>query len=173
MGVEVPRSESDKPARRYDELFSLMSNVERYYRDALRDNQPAVDYLKARGIDGPTAKRFGIGFAPGGWSNVLDKFGTTQEAAERLLATGLIIRKDNGQHYDRFRERIIFPIRDSRGRTVGFGGRALGDGEPKYLNSPETVLFHKGRELYGLYEARQHPDQRIPGYGRRHRCAGR
>ena len=155
MGVEVPRSESDKPARRYDELFSLMSNVERYFRDALRDNQPAVDYLKARGIDGPTAKRFGIGFAPGGWSNVLDKFGTTREATERLLATGLIIRKDNGQHYDRFRERIMFPIRDSRGRTVGFGGRALGDGEPKYLNSPETVLFHKGRELYGLYEARQ------------------
>lgn len=164
MGVEVPRSESDKPARRYDELFSLMSNVERYFRDALRDNQPAVDYLKARGIDGPTAKRFGIGFAPGGWSNVLDKFGTTREAAERLLATGLIIRKDNGQHYDRFRERIIFPIRDSRGRTVGFGGRALGDGEPKYLNSPETVLFHKGRELYGLYEARQalrHIDQLV------------
>lgn len=85
----------------------------------------------------------------------MDKFGTTGEATERLLAAGLIIRKDNGSHYDRFRDRIIFPIRDSRGRTIGFGGRALGDGEPKYLNSPETVLFHKGRELYGLYEARQ------------------
>ena len=76
-------------------------------------------------------------------------------ATERLLATGLIIAKDNGQHYDRFRDRIMFPIRDARGRTIGFGGRILGDGEPKYLNSPETVLFHKGRELYGLYEARQ------------------
>ncbi|NIL94626.1 MAG: DNA primase [Woeseiaceae bacterium] len=155
MGVNVPRNESDKPARRYDELFSLMSNVERHYRECLRDHAEAVDYLKQRGIDGATAKRFGIGFAPDGWSNVLDKFGATKEATERLLATGLIIRKDNGQHYDRFRERIMFPIRDTRGRTVGFGGRALGDGEPKYLNSPETVLFHKGRELYGLYEARQ------------------
>jgi DNA primase len=155
MGVEVPRDESDKPARRYDELFSLMSSVENHWRNGLRDNQAAVDYLKQRGIDGSTAKRFGIGFAPDGWSNVLDKYGKSPEAIERLLATGLIIRKDNGKHYDRFRERIIFPIRDARGRTIGFGGRAIGDGEPKYLNSPETVLFHKGRELYGLYEARQ------------------
>ena len=102
-----------------------------------------------------TAKRFGIGYAADGWSNVLDKFGKSDEATERLLATGLIIRKDNGKHYDRFRDRIMFPIRDTRGRTIGFGGRVMGDGEPKYLNSPETVLFHKGRELYGLYEARQ------------------
>ncbi len=155
MGVEVPRSESDRPARRYDELFSLMANVEQHWQGRLRDNPVAVDYLKQRGIDGATAKRFGIGYAPDGWSNVLDKFGKSPEATERLLATGLIIRKDNGKHYDRFRERIMFPIRDPRGRTIGFGGRALGDGEPKYLNSPETVLFHKGRELYGLYEARQ------------------
>ena len=155
MGVEVPRSESDRPARRYDELFSLMANVEQHWQGQLRDNPVAVEYLKQRGIDGATAKRFGIGFAPDGWSNVLDKFGKSPEATERLLATGLIIRKDNGKHYDRFRERIMFPIRDPRGRTIGFGGRALGDGEPKYLNSPETVLFHKGRELYGLYEARQ------------------
>ena len=155
MGVDVPRDESDKPARRYDELFSLMTNVETHWRNALRENPTAVDYLKQRGIDGSTAKRFGIGFAPDGWSNVLDKYGKSPESIERLLATGLIIRKDNGKHYDRFRERIMFPIRDARGRTIGFGGRAIGDGEPKYLNSPETVLFHKGRELYGLYEARQ------------------
>jgi len=155
MGVEVPRDESDRPARRYDELFSLMSSVETHWHNCLRDNTAAVDYLKQRGIDGATAKRFGIGFAPDSWSDVLDKFGKTPEAAERLLATGLIIRKDNGKHYDRFRDRIMFPIRDARGRTIAFGGRALGDGEPKYLNSPETVLFHKGRELYGLYEARQ------------------
>jgi len=155
MGVEVPRNESDQPAQRYDELFSLMSSVENHWRNALRDNSNAVDYLKHRGIDGSTAKRFGIGYAPDGWSNVLDKFGKSPEATERLLATGLIIRKDNGQHYDRFRDRIMFPIRDARGRTIGFGGRALGNGEPKYLNSPETVLFHKGRELYGLYESRQ------------------
>jgi len=155
MGVEVPRSESDRPARRYDELFSLMSSVEQHWQNCLRDTPVAVDYLKQRGIDGATAKRFGIGYAADNWSDVLDKFGKTPEAAERLLATGLIIRKDNGKHYDRFRDRIMFPIRDPRGRTIGFGGRLLGDGEPKYLNSPETVLFHKGRELYGLYEARQ------------------
>jgi DNA primase len=135
MGVEVPRSESDRPARRYDELFSLMSQVEQHWQLGLRDHPAAV--------------------AADGWSNILDKFGKTPEATERLLATGLIIRKDNGKHYDRFRDRIMFPIRDTRGRTIGFGGRTLGDGEPKYLNSPETVLFHKGRELYGLYEARQ------------------
>ncbi len=155
MGVEVPRNESDRPARRYDELFTLMASVENYWKNGLRENPQAVEYLKGRGIDGTTAKRFGIGFAPEGWSNVLDKFGTSTETTERLLTTGLIIRKDNGQHYDRFRDRIMFPIRDARGRTVGFGGRTLGDGEPKYLNSPETPLFHKGRELYGLYEARQ------------------
>ncbi|MBT8090383.1 MAG: DNA primase [Gammaproteobacteria bacterium] len=155
MGVEVPRSESDKPARRYDELFSLMDTVAKHWQSAMKDTPAAVAYLKERGIDGATAKRFGIGYAADGWSNVLDKFGQSPEATERLLATGLIIRKDNGQHYDRFRDRIMFPIRDTRGRTIGFGGRIMGDGEPKYLNSPETVLFHKGRELYGLFEARK------------------
>ncbi|MEJ2299391.1 MAG: DNA primase [Woeseiaceae bacterium] len=164
MGVEVPRNESDKPARRYDELFSLLDTVARHWQACLKDAPHAVDYIKGRGIDGSTAKRFGIGYAPDGWSNVLDKFGKSPEAIERLLATGLIIARDNGGHYDRFRDRIMFPIRDARGRTIGFGGRTLGDGEPKYLNSPETVLFHKGRELYGLYEARQalrHIDQLV------------
>jgi DNA primase len=155
MGVDVPRSESDKPARRYDELFSLLDTVARHWQACLKDAPQAVAYVKQRGIDGTTARRFGIGYAPDGWSNVLDKFGKSPEAVERLLATGLIIARDNGGHYDRFRGRLMFPIRDARGRTIGFGGRALGDGEPKYLNSPETVLFHKGRELYGLYEARQ------------------
>ena len=155
MGLEVPRTESDRPARRYDELFELTSRVERYWQNALRENDAAVNYLKQRGIDGTTAKRFGLGYAVDGWSTLLDKFGTSPEAVERLLAAGLIIRKDNGGHYDRFRDRITFPIRDARGRCIGFGGRAMGDGEPKYLNSPETVLFHKGRELYGLFEARQ------------------
>ncbi len=155
MGVEVPRSESDQPAKRYDELFSLMDTVSRFWQDCLKDSPEAVAYLQKRGIDGSTAKRFGIGYSPDGWSTILDKFGQSDEATERLLATGLIIRKDNGKHYDRFRDRLMFPIRDPRGRTIGFGGRTMGDGEPKYLNSPETVLFHKGRELYGLYEARQ------------------
>jgi len=155
MGVEVPRTESDKPSRRYDELFTLLSDVDRTWQRALKDHPAAVDYLQTRGVDGATAKRFGIGYAPSGWSSTLDKHGKSDEAVDRLLAAGLIIRKDNGRHYDRFRDRLMFPIRDARGRCIGFGGRTLGDGEPKYLNSPETVLFHKGRELYGLWEARQ------------------
>ena len=155
MGVEVPRSAEDRPSQRYDELFSLLGRVEKDWQKQLKDHATAVDYLKGRGIDGATAQRFGIGFAPDGWSNLLDTYGTSSEKIERLLAAGLIIRKDNGGHYDRFRDRLMFPIRDSRGRAIAFGGRTLGDGEPKYLNSPETVLFHKGRELYGLWEARQ------------------
>jgi len=155
MGMEVPRDESQRPAHRYDELFELLTKVERYYQANLSNNDAAEAYLQARGIDGATAKRFGIGYASAGWSAVLDKFGKSKELIERLLAVGLVIRKDNAGHYDRFRDRIIFPIRDARGRCIGFGGRVIGDQEPKYLNSPETVLFHKGRELYGLYEARQ------------------
>ena len=155
LGVDVPRDESQRPTRKFDELFELTRKIELDFQAQLKNHQPAVDYLKARGIDGATAKRFGMGYAPSGWSHLLDKFGTSKEATERLLAIGMIIRKDNGQHYDRFRDRLMFPIKDSRGRTIGFGGRVLGNDEPKYLNSPETVLFHKGRELYGLYEARQ------------------
>ena len=128
MGVEVPRNESDRPARRYDELFDLMSRVERFWQQGLRENPAAVDYLKQRGIDGNTAKRFGLGYATDAWSTVLDKFGTSQEAIDRLLAAGLVIRKDNGGHYDRFRDRIMFPIHDRRGRVIAFGGRALDDG---------------------------------------------
>jgi len=155
MGIEVPRDESQRPAHRYDELFELLTKVEHYYQANLRNNDAAKAYLKDRGIDGATAKRFGIGYAAAGWSTVLDKFGKSNEMIERLLAVGLVIRKDNASHYDRFRDRIMFPIRDARGRCIGFGGRVISDQEPKYLNSPETVLFHKGRELYGLYEARQ------------------
>ena len=155
MGLEVPQEEGQRPARRYDELFEMLDKAERWFQARLKDDERAVEYLKSRGIDGQTARRFGIGYAPDGWSGILDRLGTSSENIERLLATGLVIRKDNGQHYDRFRDRVMFPIRDGRGRCIGFGGRVMGDGEPKYLNSPETVLFHKGRELYGLYEARQ------------------
>ena len=151
----MKRARGQRPARSYDALFDLVAKVGRFYEKELKSHQPAVDYLKNRGIDGATAKRFGIGYAPAGWSSALDKFGTSKEAIDRLLAVGLIIRKDNGSNYDRFRDRIMFPIRDTRGRLIGFGGRVMGSEEPKYLNSPETVLFHKGRELYGLYEARQ------------------
>ncbi|MGY8794292.1 MAG: DNA primase, partial [Woeseiales bacterium] len=114
MGIEVPREEGQRPARSYDALFELISRVARYFEGQLKNHPVAIEYVKNRGIDGATAKRFSVGYAPDGWSNVLDKFGTSKEAIDRLLAVGLIIRKDNGQHYDRFRERIIFPIRDSR-----------------------------------------------------------
>ena len=167
-----PREDSQRPARRYDELFQLMQRVENHYQEELRNHQPAVDYLKARGIDGATAKRFRLGFAAAGWSHVLDKFGTSTEATDRLLALGLIVRKDNGKHYDRFRERIMFPIRDSRGRCIGFGGRVLGNEEPKYLNSPETVLFHKRpRTLRAVRGTAGNKEHRAPGHCRRlHGC---
>ncbi len=155
MGIEVPREEGQRPAHRYDELFSLMGEIERFYQQELRNHDRAVAYLKKRGIDGATALRYGIGYAPAGWDNVLKKFGTSKEAEDRLLAVGQIIRKDSGSHYDRFRDRVMFPIRDSRGRCIGFGGRVMGDEQPKYLNTSDTVLFHKRQELYGLYEARQ------------------
>ena len=155
LGVEVPRNETDRPARRYDALFELLGRTEKAWQQALSESPTALEYLHRRGIDNDTARRFGIGYAPDGWSSLLDRFGKSNEDTERLLAAGLVIRKDNGRHYDRFRDRLMFPIRDARGRCIGFGGRTLGDGEPKYLNSPETVLFHKGRELYGLWEARQ------------------
>jgi DNA primase len=155
MGIEVPREEGQRPARRYDELFDLMGEIERFYQQELRNHDAAVAYLKKRGIDGATALRYGIGYAPAGWDSILKKFGTSKEAEDRLLAVGQIIRKDSGSHYDRFRDRIMFPIRDSRGRCIGFGGRVMGDEQPKYLNTSDTVLFHKRQELYGLYEARQ------------------
>ncbi len=155
MGLEVPRDESDRPARRYDELFELMSAVSKHWQATLPEHPSAVEYLKGRDVDGATAKRYGIGYAPDGWSGVIDKFGQSPEKLERLAAAGLVSQNDSGRQYDKFRDRIMFPIRDSRGRTIAFGGRAMGDNGPKYLNSPETVLFHKGRELYGLFEARQ------------------
>lgn len=155
LGLEVPREADARPTRKLDRLLELTAAVEQYYVDRLRDSDEAVDYLKRRGIDGATARAYRIGYVPEGWDNVLARFGTDEEAVERLHAAGLVIRRDDGGYYDRFRNRIMFPIRDARGRTIGFGGRVLGDGEPKYLNSPETVLFHKGRELYGLHEAKK------------------
>ena len=155
MGMEVPREESQRPARRFDSLFHRLEEVSHFYQSALRDYEPAKDYFKNRGIDGVTAQRFGLGYAPAGWDKVLNEFGKDAAAIEELHAVGLVIKKDDGGFYDRFRDRVMFPIRDARGRVIGFGGRVMGKEEPKYLNSPETVLFHKGQELYGLYEARQ------------------
>ena len=114
--------------------------------------------MKKRGIDGPTAGRFGIGYAPDAWDTVLKQLGTSDARIAKLMQAGLVVANDTGRRYDRFRDRIMFPIRNApRGQIIGFGGRVLDSGEPKYLNSPETPIFRKGHELYGLYEARQNP----------------
>ena len=153
-GLEVPREQSPEGERRID-LYGLLDAVAGFYRDELKRHAPAVEYLKARGISGATAATFGLGWAPEAWDAVLKRFGRDEETIRRLATAGLLIERDGGGHYDRFRGRVMFPIRDARGRVIAFGGRVLGKDEPKYLNSPETPLFHKGRELYGLYEARQ------------------
>jgi DNA primase len=164
-GLEVPREggqAADPRDRQLDDLYALMTHVDQHFRDALKEHDRAKDYLKQRGLVGETAARYHLGYAPAGWDHALKKFGTTDAGRQALLTAGLIIERNVEQEknvspgfYDRFRDRVMFPIRDSRGRVVGFGGRVLDQGEPKYLNSPETPLFHKGRELYGLFEARQ------------------
>jgi DNA primase len=153
VGVEVPHTDSERPST--EPLLAMLEKAAQLYRQALRDHPAAVDYLKARGLDGETAREFGIGYAPAGWDTLLATLGTSEADRQHLLAAGLVIARDTGGFYDRFRERIMFPIRDTRGRVIAFGGRLIASGEPKYLNSPETPLFHKGRELYGLYEARR------------------
>jgi len=114
-----------------------------------------VDYLKSRGLTGAIAKQFDLGFAPPGWDNLHQALGTTPAQLALLKDSGMLVENESGKLYDRFRDRVVFPIRDQRGRVVAFGGRVLGDDKPKYLNSPETAIFHKGRELYGLFQARQ------------------
>lgn len=153
VGVEVPHTDSERVST--EPLFTILEKAAHIYRQALRDYPLAIDYLKDRGLDGETAREFGIGYAPAGWDTLLGSLGTSEADRQHLLAAGLVIARDTGGFYDRFRERIMFPIRDTRGRVIAFGGRVIASGEPKYLNSPETPLFHKGRELYGLYEARR------------------
>jgi DNA primase len=155
-GVAVPREEGTAaPISPTAPLYELLEQASKLFRDELRKDKSAVAYLKQRGLDGETAAQFVIGYAPSGWDYLLKRFGADDNGQDRLLKTGMAIKNEEGRIYDRFRERIMFPIRDSRGRVVGFGGRVMGKGEPKYLNSPETPVFHKGRELYGLYEARR------------------
>ena len=163
LGLEVPREGGDTagPRRIDDEAYDLMSKVARFYMDQLAHDPRATQYVQKRGLTGETLERFGIGYAPNSWNDVLRRFGGNEEACKQLSELGLVIERDRGQirdgerHYDRFRDRVMFPIRDARGRVIAFGGRIIDQGEPKYLNSPETTLFHKGRELYGLYETRQ------------------
>ncbi|MDH5230031.1 MAG: DNA primase [Gammaproteobacteria bacterium] len=140
------------------DLFELLEKVVRFYRQQLSKHpqrQKAVDYLKQRGLSGELAAQFEIGFAPPGWNNLSQVLGQDHNLTKALFETGMLIKNDDGRSYDRFRDRIMFPIRDRRGRVVGFGGRVMAQEEPKYLNSPETPIFHKGQELYGLYQARK------------------
>jgi DNA primase len=157
IGIEVPREGGQEQGPDRRPLYAMMVEASRFFQHQLRHHPrapAAVDYLKSRGLTGEIAARFHIGYAPPGWDNLLATLGKDQTSTRQLAECGLIIEQD-GKRYDRFRDRIIFPIHDSRGRVIGFGGRVLGDDKPKYLNSPETPLFHKGRELYGLYEARK------------------
>lgn len=164
-GVEVPSSNAGSMPTRSAEtesaenLFDILEDAARYFRRQLREHpsaQDAVNYLKARGLTGDIAQRFGLGYAPAGWDNLLRALDTGPEKQQLMVSAGLLVRKEeDGRCYDRFRYRIMFPIRDRRGRVIGFGGRVLGDDTPKYLNSPESAVFHKGSELYGLYEAKQ------------------
>lgn len=164
MGLEVPREESHKLQQQRElnqTLFDVLQNASNYYQQQLRqhpDKNTVINYLKGRGLSGEIARDFKLGFAPPGWQNLLEKLGSTADQKKALLDAGLLIENpDNKRNpvYDRFRNRIMFPIRDQRGRVIAFGGRVIGDDKPKYLNSPETPVFHKAEELYGLYEAKQ------------------
>jgi DNA primase len=163
-GMEVPREESrrgSKPRQPTDSpLYALLAAAADYYRQALRQHparKSAVEYLKGRGLTGEIARDFGLGFAPPGWDNLLKHLSSDTLQQRAMIDAGLLVENaDTGKRYDRFRDRVMFPIRDSRGRIIAFGGRVLGDDKPKYLNSPETPVFHKGQELYGLFEARKY-----------------
>jgi DNA primase len=168
-GIEVPRdSQAVRGGTEAPDataaILKALTDADQCFRRWLREHpcaREAVEYLRRRGLTGEIAAEFGLGYAPEGWDNLLKAVGTTEAAREALAAAGLVVKKDAGGYYDRFRHRVMFPIHDHRGRLVGFGGRMLaaktGDAAkdgPKYLNSPETAVFHKGRELYGLYRAR-------------------
>ena len=158
-GLEVPREQTGgEHAESLQPIYEVLSEASAHYQKQLRQHPQsaqAVDYLRGRGLSGEIAAEFKLGFAPPGWDNLLKAIGKDEAQRALLSRAGLLIDKGGGNLYDRFRARITFPILDRRGRTVGFGARVLGDDTPKYLNSPETPVFHKGRELYGLYQARK------------------
>jgi len=158
LGLEVPREEGFSAQNKQTKtLYELMDKIAFFYEENLKRDQAAIDYLKLRGLDGKTAKRFRMGSVPDAWDSVLSRFGQDPAEKQKLDKAGMLSSNDAGRQYDRFRGRIMFPIRDSRGRVIAFGGRVLksDDKGAKYLNSPETPIYHKGEELYGLYEAKQ------------------
>lgn len=155
---EEPRSPRQREAERqrkaevslHEQILQL---AQTHYQKQLRDARPAIDYLRGRGLEGALAARYGLGWSGGGRRALATVVPDYEHAA--LLDTGLVIEAEDGRRHDRFRDRIMFPIRNARGHLIGFGGRLIAAGEPKYLNSPETRLFSKGHELYGLWEARE------------------
>ncbi|VAW63259.1 DNA primase, partial [hydrothermal vent metagenome] len=155
--LEVPREQGNFSPQADDKkpLYEVLQKAAISFAHELKKNTRAIAYLKQRGLSGEIAKDFQMGYAPDSWDFTLKQFSASSEDRTACLKAGLSIEKNPDKHYDRFRDRIMFPIRDRRGRVIGFGGRILDKGEPKYLNSPETPVFHKGEELYGLYEARQ------------------
>ncbi|WP_194437557.1 DNA primase [Vibrio fluminensis] len=167
LGLDVPREQrqggnvrKDQPQASSDQkrsLYDLMGSIGQFYRDQLKQpsSKIAIQYLKDRGLSGEIVQKFGIGYVADEWDLVRKNFGQQNTTQEMLVTGGMLIENDKGNRYDRFRGRVMFPIRDRRGRVIGFGGRVIGDGTPKYLNSPETPIFHKGKELYGLYEVLQ------------------
>jgi DNA primase len=156
VGIDVPKTKEDKiKNKKNNSLKELLSEVSIHFTSNLSQSKEAINYLKNRGIDGKNAKNFSLGFSNNSWSEILDKFGSSEKNKQRLLDAGLIIKKDDGGFYDRFRNRIMFPIKDNRGDILGFGGRIIGNDEPKYLNSPETTLFKKGELLYALFESKE------------------
>ncbi|MEZ8825633.1 DNA primase [Vibrio amylolyticus] len=165
LGLDVPREQraggsSNQPTANTEQkrnLYDLMGSIAQFYRNQLKvsSSKVAIDYLKERGLSGEIVQKFGIGFVADEWDLVRKNFGQQRATQDMLVTGGMLIENDKGNRYDRFRGRVMFPIHDRRGRVIGFGGRVIGDGTPKYLNSPETPIFHKGKELYGLYEVLQ------------------
>lgn len=155
LGMPVPREVSvrSQEKARQQPLTERMARAARFYKDQLKITPKAIDYLKGRGLTGEIAAKYGLGYAPDDWQALQRVFDDYADPA--LVECGLVIVNEQGRRYDRFRDRIMFPILDQRGNVIGFGGRVLGQGEPKYLNSPETALFRKGEELYGLPQARK------------------
>ncbi|WP_160063294.1 DNA primase [Psychromonas sp. L1A2] len=164
LSIDIPREDSGQAqstATYVDrkDLYQLMGDITRFYQQQLRthsNSEKVISYLKSRGLSGQTAKYFQIGYAPDGWDEVRKKFAINKQTEQQLVDAGMLISKDSGGSYDRFRDRLMFPIHDRRGRVIGFGGRVFDDTTPKYLNSPETPIFHKGKELYGLYQVKQY-----------------
>jgi DNA primase len=152
-GLEVPASGSQQP-RPDTGLYDILAACAKFYCEQLKNHPAAVEYLKGRGLSGEVSRDFEIGYAPAGWDALIKHLGTDEYKLEQLKQAGMLSEGKSGS-YDKFRDRIMFPIHDRRGRVIAFGGRALSDDGPKYLNSPETALYHKSRELYGLYLARQ------------------